>query len=63
MGLTVGGQDVILVRQDRSSSLGPTELKKHLEELGDQLFDGACTFDPLHCKSSESKHKVSILLV
>lgn len=59
VGISVGGKDVILVRQDKSSSLGPTELKKHLDELGDQLFNGACTFSPLHCKSKEAKNKVS----
>ncbi|KAJ9135695.1 hypothetical protein P3X46_032847 [Hevea brasiliensis] len=44
VGLSIGGQDVILVRQDRSSNLGPSELKKHLYDLGDQLFTGTCNF-------------------
>lgn len=46
VGLSVGGHDVVLVRQDKSSNLEPSELKNHLEELGDQLFNGACTFPP-----------------
>ncbi|XP_022146397.1 MACPF domain-containing protein At1g14780 [Momordica charantia] len=46
VGLSIGGHDVVLVRQDKSSPLEPSELKSHLEELGDQLFTGACTFNP-----------------
>ncbi|XAR63687.1 hypothetical protein NMG60_11023716 [Bertholletia excelsa] len=46
VGLSIGGQDVVLVRQDRSSKLEPSHLKKHLEELGDQLFTGTCAFSP-----------------
>ncbi|OWM67794.1 hypothetical protein CDL15_Pgr010732 [Punica granatum] len=57
VGMTVGGHDIVLVRQDKSSNMAPTELKEHLDELGDQLFNGACTFSPLHCKSKESKLK------
>ncbi|XP_038688540.1 MACPF domain-containing protein At1g14780 isoform X2 [Tripterygium wilfordii] len=44
VGLGFGGQDVVLVKQDKSSSLGPSQLKKHLDDLGDQLFTGTCTF-------------------
>lgn len=59
VGLSVGGQDVLLVRQDKSSSMGPSELKQHIEELGDQLFTGSCTFSPIHAKSKEhNKNKV-----
>ncbi|KAK4754505.1 hypothetical protein SAY87_002609 [Trapa incisa] len=59
VGLSVGGKDVIGVKQDKSSSLGVTELKQHLDELGDQLFNGACTFSPLHhSKSKEPKSKM-----
>ncbi|XP_057992701.1 MACPF domain-containing protein At1g14780 isoform X1 [Hevea brasiliensis] len=54
VGLSIGGQDVVLVRQDRSSNLGPSELKKHLDDLGDQLFTGTCNFSP---KCREQKNK------
>lgn len=57
VGLSVGGQDVVLVKQDKSSNLGPSELKKHLDNLGDQLFTGTCSFIP---NSKEQKHKVRI---
>ncbi|KAK8526137.1 hypothetical protein V6N12_020618 [Hibiscus sabdariffa] len=46
VGLSIGGQDVVLVRQDKSSDLQPSQLKKHLDDLGDQLFTGTCSFNP-----------------
>ncbi|XP_031257404.1 MACPF domain-containing protein At1g14780-like [Pistacia vera] len=54
VGLSVGGQDVVLVKQDKSSNLGPSELKTHLDNLGDQLFTGTCSFAP---KTKEKMHK------
>ncbi|XP_048135432.1 MACPF domain-containing protein At1g14780 [Rhodamnia argentea] len=56
VGLGVGGQDAVVVRQDRSSNMAPSDLKKHLDDLGDQLFTGACPFAPFHSKTKESKH-------
>ncbi|KAA8529785.1 hypothetical protein F0562_034115 [Nyssa sinensis] len=57
VGLSIGGQDVVLVRQDTSSNVQPAELKNHLDDLGDQLFTGTCTFSPHHFKIKELKHK------
>jgi hypothetical protein len=57
VGLSMGGQDVVYVKQDRSSPLSPAEIKAHLNRLGDQLFTGACAMPPLHCKSKD-KFKV-----
>ncbi|KAJ4710106.1 Macpf domain-containing protein [Melia azedarach] len=54
VGLSVGGQDMVLVKQDNSSNLGPSELKKHLDDLGDQLFNGTCSFSP---KIKDQKNK------
>ncbi|KAL5827814.1 hypothetical protein ACOSQ3_019665 [Xanthoceras sorbifolium] len=54
VGLSVGGQDVVLVKQNQSSNLGPSELKKHLDDLGDQLFTGSCSFSP---RIKEQKYK------
>ncbi|KAJ4826288.1 hypothetical protein Tsubulata_036906 [Turnera subulata] len=54
VGLSVGGQDVVLVRQDKSSTLGPSDLKRHLDELGNQLFTGTCDFSP---KARDNKYK------
>ncbi|XP_062222086.1 MACPF domain-containing protein At1g14780-like isoform X2 [Phragmites australis] len=53
VGLSMGGQDVVCVKQDRSSPLSPSEIKEHLDRLGDQLFTGACPVPPLHCKSKD----------
>lgn len=58
VGLSIGGQDVVLVRQDKFSNMEPSQLKNHLDELGDQLFTGICNFCPQQCKSREQKHKV-----
>lgn len=55
VGLSVGGQDVLLVRQDKSSTMEASQLKQHIDELGDQLFTGSCTFSSIHAKSKEHK--------
>ncbi|KAJ8617548.1 hypothetical protein MRB53_013734 [Persea americana] len=57
VGVSIGGQDVVFLRQDQSSNLQPSELKKHLDELGDQLFTGTCTLSLTHCKTKEHKSK------
>ncbi|KAJ6351081.1 hypothetical protein OIU78_007081 [Salix suchowensis] len=54
VGLSIGGQDVVLVRQDRSSNLEPSELKRLLDDLGDQLFTGTCSFTP-NARDQKSK--------
>lgn len=58
VSLSIGGQDMVLVKQDNSSNLEPSELKLHLQELGDQLFTGTCSFTPLQFKTKEHKQKV-----
>ncbi|KAK1288299.1 MACPF domain-containing protein [Acorus calamus] len=64
VGVSMGGQDVVLVRQDQSSNLQPWELKKNLDRLGDQLFTGTCTLPSSHFKSKDNnnnnskKHKI-----
>ncbi|KAB2620084.1 MACPF domain-containing protein [Pyrus ussuriensis x Pyrus communis] len=58
VGLSVGAEDVLLVKQDKSSNMQPSDLKNHLHELGDQHFTGACSFSPSHSKSKDQKHKV-----
>eukprot|EP01018_Ginkgo_biloba_P005525 Gb_07458 [translate_table: standard] len=62
VGLAVGGQDLVFVRQNHSSTTPPSELKKHLENLGDQLFTGSCSLSPMYWKSKESKQKARLLL-
>uniref|UniRef100_A0ACD5YTQ1 Uncharacterized protein n=1 Tax=Avena sativa TaxID=4498 RepID=A0ACD5YTQ1_AVESA len=53
----MGGQDVVYVRQHASSPLSQSEIRGHLDRLGDQLFTGACAVPPPHCKS-KSKFKM-----
>lgn len=52
VGLGIGGQDTVVVRQDKTSNLEASELKKSLDDLGDQLFNGTCTYTP-----KNQKHK------
>jgi hypothetical protein len=54
----MGGQDVVYVKQEKSSLLPESEIKEHLEKLGDQLFTGTCTLRPSHFKSRDHKIKV-----
>lgn len=57
MGLAVGGQDLICVRQTPSSEIPPAELRAHLEDLGDALFsDGKNSL--LQRKALDGKQKV-----
>ncbi|ERN11371.1 MACPF domain-containing protein At1g14780 [Amborella trichopoda] len=58
VGVSIGGEDLVLARQDHGSSLETSELKKNLETLGDQLFTGSCALSPLHWKKKEYKNKV-----
>ncbi|XP_075522495.1 MACPF domain-containing protein At1g14780-like [Primulina tabacum] len=57
VGLSIGGHDLVLVKQDKSSSMEPSELKNHFYNLGDQLFNGTCTFSPHQLKTKEQRHK------
>ncbi|KAH6790376.1 MAC/Perforin domain-containing protein [Perilla frutescens var. frutescens] len=56
VGLSIGGQDVVLVKQDKCSNIEASQLKIHLDNLGDQLFTGTCTFSPHQCKTKD-QHK------
>ncbi|KAF5736615.1 MAC/Perforin domain-containing protein isoform 1 [Tripterygium wilfordii] len=59
VGLAVGGQDLICVKQKHSSPVPPTDLKKHLEDLGDYLFsDGGSPPSLLQRKTRDAKQKV-----
>lgn len=63
VGLSMGGQDVVYVKQHESSALSPSEIKEHLDRLGDQLFTGACAMPPLRAAKSKDKLKVRSKLV
>ncbi|KAJ4957250.1 hypothetical protein NE237_014033 [Protea cynaroides] len=57
VGMGVGGQDVVSVRQKPSSSIPPADLKGYLEELGDHLFSDGMRPLPLW-KTRDAKQKV-----
>ncbi|XP_058213014.1 MACPF domain-containing protein At1g14780 isoform X2 [Rhododendron vialii] len=57
VGLNIGGMDVVLVRQENSSNLEPSHLNNHLNDLGDQMFTGSCTFSPHQRKTRDPKYK------
>lgn len=56
--MAVGGQDVICVKQNHSSTISASELKLHLEDLGDILFSDGRNLSPLHRKGRDGKNKV-----
>lgn len=58
VGISMGGQDVVYVKQDKSSQLPLCEIKYNLDKLGDQLFTGICTLPLQQRKSKENKSKV-----
>ncbi|XP_021745522.1 MACPF domain-containing protein At1g14780-like [Chenopodium quinoa] len=58
VGISIGGQDMVLVKQDKTSKLESSELRKHLYELGDQLFTGTCPIAPKNRKTKEPRRKV-----
>ncbi|KAK9146037.1 hypothetical protein Sjap_005940 [Stephania japonica] len=59
VGMGVGGQDVICVRQKPSSSIPTTELKRYFEELGDSWFsDDGRRLSPREVKTRDGKQKV-----
>lgn len=57
VGMAVGGQDLICVKQKPSSTIPPSELKGYLEDLGDILFSDGMS--PLQDrKTRDNKKKV-----
>lgn len=57
VGMAVGGQDLICVRQKASSSIPPAELRGHLEDLGDSLFSDRSP-SLLQRKTRDGKQKI-----
>ncbi|XP_071720201.1 MACPF domain-containing protein At1g14780-like [Rutidosis leptorrhynchoides] len=58
VGMGVGGQDIICVKQKPSSTIQPAELRGYLDDLGDIIFsDGASPSLPER-KSKDGKQKV-----
>ncbi|KAF9590726.1 hypothetical protein IFM89_037121 [Coptis chinensis] len=57
VGMAVGGQDVVCVRQKPSSSIPPPRPEKHLEDLGDSWFSDGRSLSP-HQRQTREKQKV-----
>lgn len=58
VGMAVGGQDLICVRQKPSSAIPPADLRRYLEDLGDYLFSDGKSPSFLERKTRDGKHKV-----
>ncbi|KAK6930641.1 Membrane attack complex component/perforin (MACPF) domain [Dillenia turbinata] len=58
VGMAVGGQDVVCVRQKHSSTIPAAELKGYLEELGDSLFSDGRSPSLLQRKLKDGKQNV-----
>ncbi|XP_047157331.1 MACPF domain-containing protein At1g14780-like [Vigna umbellata] len=58
VGMAVGGQDVICVKQRHSSKVPPGDLRRHLEDLGDFLFSDVRSPSLLQGKTADGKQKV-----
>lgn len=57
VGLAVGGQDIICIKQRPSSEISPADLRGYLEDLGDHIFsDGRSPL--LERKTRDGKQKV-----
>ncbi|EXB37835.1 hypothetical protein L484_003128 [Morus notabilis] len=59
VGMAVGGQDLICVRQKSSSPIPPADLRRHLEDLGDILFSDSRSPSLLQRKTGDGKHKIA----
>ncbi|XP_047980946.1 MACPF domain-containing protein At4g24290-like [Salvia hispanica] len=58
VGMAVGGQDVLCVKQKASSPIPPAELKGYLEELGDCLFSDTTNSPILERTAKDNRRKV-----
>lgn len=58
VGMAVGGQDLICVKQKSSSPIPPGELKRYLDDLGDSLFSDNRSPSLMERKTRDSKQKV-----
>ncbi|KAA8527872.1 hypothetical protein F0562_035259 [Nyssa sinensis] len=58
VGMAVGGQDLLCVKQKPSSKIPPAELKGYLEDLGDCLFSDGRSPSLLERKTRDGKQNV-----
>ncbi|KAI3515246.1 hypothetical protein L1887_14048 [Cichorium endivia] len=58
VGMTVGGQDLICVKQKPSSTIPPSELRGYLDDLGDSLFSNGRSPSLIEMKTRDDKQKI-----
>ncbi|KAI3706257.1 hypothetical protein L6452_23873 [Arctium lappa] len=58
VGMAVGGQDLICVKQKASSTISPAELRGYLDYLGDSLFSDGRSPSLIERKTRDGKQKV-----
>ncbi|GMY32184.1 MACPF domain-containing protein At4g24290-like [Fagus crenata] len=58
VGMAVGGQDLVCVKQKPSSTIPPADLRRHLEDLGDFLFSDGRSPSLMETKTRDGKEKV-----
>ncbi|KAE8702973.1 MAC/Perforin domain-containing protein isoform 2 [Hibiscus syriacus] len=58
VGMAIGGQDLICVRQNNSSTIPTSDLRGYLEDLGDVMFSDGNSPSLLQRKSRDGKQKV-----
>ncbi|MBA0749391.1 hypothetical protein Gogos_003328 [Gossypium gossypioides] len=58
VGMAVGGQDLLCVRQNYSSAIPPSELRGYLEDLGDVMFSDGKSPSLLQRKTGDGKQKL-----
>ncbi|KAF3323731.1 MACPF domain-containing protein [Carex littledalei] len=63
VGLSIGGQDMVCVRQTHSSPVSTADLKMHLEDLGNILFEDGTGLSPVHRQNREGKNQVPEVFV
>ncbi|KAI3523581.1 hypothetical protein L1887_01807 [Cichorium endivia] len=58
VGMAVGGQDLICVKQKPSSTIPPSELRGYLDDLGDSLFSDGRSPSLIEMKTRDGKQKI-----
>ncbi|KAK8493018.1 hypothetical protein V6N12_000309 [Hibiscus sabdariffa] len=58
VGMAIGGQDLICVKQNYSSTIPPSELRGYLEDLGDVMFSDGNRPSLLQRTTGDGKRKV-----
>ncbi|GMI64377.1 hypothetical protein like AT1G14780 [Hibiscus trionum] len=58
VGMGIGGQDLICVKQNNSSTIPTSDLRRYLEDLGDVMFTDGNSPSLLQRKSRDGKEKV-----